>query len=774
VPQPDQLAVLHYERTDEKQPSNSFCAPLIRTLEKHHEVFENIAAFSASSFLVRGNSGTTEFPAALVTGQFFEVLQTPPLLGRYLTPADDEPGGGVHGYSVVLSERFWRTWFNSSPNVVGSKLNIANVPFTVVGVMPDHFIGADPTDRPQIYAPLSAEPITNAPYSSIEGGVQNWWLNILARRNPGVSLEQSNAALAAASNSILTDASPDAKWLQDAISHHFRIEVEPGTQGFSFLRSSFSKPLLVVLCLCAAMLLLACLNLASLLTARATARERELATRLALGASRRRLIQQLLVESLLIAVAGTGIGLLVSPLVSRTLAQIMFGPEGRVVLDTSLDLRAFLFVALAATVSILLIGLLPAWRATSKSISDQIKSGSYASSGARSKQDRRSLLPRVLMSFEVALALIIVAGAGLLATSLSRLYHAGLGFEPNGLVNLSLDMSKQSLDGDALARWYQSYKEALQHQPGVKSVSYESLTPLTNSYMSITYNTPFSNGNHYLYMTTIAPDYFQTMRIPVLTGREFQWNDTKATGLKIVLNQTAARQLFPGRNPIGQRVIGWENVPYEVIAVVGDVRYATVRDDAPAGAYVPLTQSRLKKQSYSAVVRLDGPAAPLATAARNLIARMAPEIPAPVMTTMSGNLDASISAERMMAMLSVFFAVCALLVTAIGLYGTLAYATARRTNEIGIRMALGSRRAQVVALIFRENAWIAIAGSCAGLIAALFASRVLSSLLYGISPRDPFVLIGSVAALIAIASSASLLPALRAARIDPMQALRAE
>jgi ABC-type antimicrobial peptide transport system permease subunit len=274
-------------------------------------------------------------------------------------------------------------------------------------------------------------------------------------------------------------------------------------------------------------------------------------------------------------------------------------------------------------------------------------------------------------------------------------------------------------------------------------------------------------------MNTIAPAFFQTMRIPLLEGRDFRWTDTKVSGLKIILNHAAAKLLFPDRDAIGQQVYR-DKKSYEVIAVAGDIHYSSIREAAPPGAYIAMAQDDGHKSSYTVVVRSDGAPALLAAAARSLAARMSPDTPSPIMISLSDQLDDSIRSERMMAMLAVFFAACALLVTAIGLYGTLAYATARRTNEIGIRVALGAKRVQVVSLVFRENAWIAICGCAAGLVAALMASRALTSFLYGTSVRDPWVLIGSVVALILIASAASLLPAIRAARIDPMEALRTE
>jgi predicted permease len=770
VPHADQLAVIRYDRSDYAAASYGFCAPFARALEKRHDVFQDVAAFFGTTFQVKSATGNVEIPGELVSGQFFRALEVPPLLGRYLTPQDDQPGGGPTGFGVVISESFWRAWFNRAPDVVGRKVVIANTPFTVVGVMPKQFMGANPTQRVEIYAPLWAEPIVDAPYNMIAGGYRSWWLNMIARRKTGVSLEQANAALQAAANSILQEAIPDAAWIKDARSHHLQFVAQPGSKGYSYLRSAFEKPLVAVFVMCGAMLLLACLNLASLLMARAAARERELATRLAFGATRKRLVQQLLVESLLIAVMGTTAGLAISPVLSRSLAALLLGRFRNSVLDTSLDLRMFLFAATVACVAAFLIGLIPALRATSKNLSDQIKDGSHATS----VRERRRWAPRVLMGTEVALALLLVVGAGLLATSLARLYRTGLGFDPKGLVNLNLEMGKQPREGDALVRWYRRFGAALAHQPGVRSVSFENITPLSGSSMTVTYHTPTSNGDRDIYMNTVAPEYFRTMRIPMLEGRDFRWNDTQTGGLKIILNRAAAKTLFPGQNAVGQHVIGWKNASYEVIAVVGDVRYASIKKGAPPGAYLPITQSEDKKASYTAVVRIDGPPAPLAAAARQLAARMAPEIPAPVMTTMSGELDASISSERMMAMLSVFFAGCALLITAIGLYGTLAYATARRTGEIGIRMALGAQRAQVVGLVFRENAWIAAAGLMAGLVAALLASRALASFLYGTSPHDPLVMLISVLGLGTVASTASLVPAIRAALIEPIAAIRHE
>ena len=770
VPHSEQLAVLRMNE-DDARPEYSFCTPFLRSLEKRHEVFANVFAYNPDTLQVKGRSGSENIQGMLVSGQFFQALETPPLLGRYLTPLDDQPGGNPAGLAVVISEDFWTNWFNRAPDVVGRTIVIANTPFTVAGVMPRRFIGADPTQRPQIFVPLSADPIVDAPRNHIDAGIHAWWLVVVARLQPGVALNQVNAQLLTVSGPILHEAADDPKFIADDERRHFHFTAESGSRGFSYVRALFREPLVAMFSMCGGILLLACLNLASLLMARGVSRERELATRLALGATRRRVIQQLLTESLLIAALGTVAGVAAAPLVSRSLvAFVPTSAYSTVQLDTSLDLRVFTFAALISLASSILIGLVPALQATAGNLNDHIKEGQQT----RPAFERSKILPRALMASEVAVALILVIGAGLLATSLLRLFKSGSGLDPKGLVNIFFKMDKQPLEGDALMRLYQQLGDGLSHQPGVKSVSFEFIVPLSHRGWNGRYFTP-AGGTHLIYMNAVGPDYFGTMRIPLYLGREFTWNDSKAAGLKIILNQAAAKQFFPGQSALGQQVSNpREKLSYEVVGVVGDTKYLEMQSPAPAAAYVPIQQDEQPKPSLTAVVRVDGPQGPLAATARALAARLAPTIPAPVMTIMDDVLNKSVSAERMMALLALFFAGCALLVTAIGLYGTLAYATSRRTSEIGIRMALGARRADVVAMVFRENVLIAAVGTGAGLIVAILASRALASFLYETSPRDPSVLVCSIAALAFIASAASALPALRAARTDPMRALRNE
>jgi predicted permease len=769
VPHAEQLVVLRMEEGG-PEPNYSFCTPFLRSLERSHDVFADIFAYNPDMLQVRRGSANENIPGMLVSGQFFPAMQTAPLLGRYLTPEDDRRGGSPEGLAVVISEPFWESWFDRAPDVVGRKLIIANVPFTVVGVMPKRFRGADPTRNPQIFAPLSADPIIDAPRNHIDDGVHAWWLTVGARLQPDVTLAQANASLATISGPVLHQASDEADFIAEEEKGHFHFVSEPGSRGFAYARLLFRKPLLAMFSMCGGILLLACLNLASLLMARSAARERELATRLAIGATRQRLIQQLLAESLVIATLGTAAGLAVVPLVSRSLAALLLSGNSGQALDTSLDVRVFGFAAVIAVLSTLLIGLVPALSATAGNVSDQIKNGQHP----LQRHERWRMFPRILLASEVGLALVLVVGAGLLAVSLVRLYRSGLGFDPNGLVNIAFSMDKQQLEGDALMRQYQELGEGLSRQPGVKNVSFEFIVPLSHRGWNGRYGAPGTPPQP-IYMNSVAPDYFATMRIPLYQGREFAWADTNASGLKMTLNRSAAKLLFPGQNAVGHQVIDErERTVFQVVAVVGDTKYRDMRETATPIGYVPIMQDEQKKSSLTAVVRVDGPQGALALAARSLAARLAPAIPAPILTPANDVLNDSMSAERMMALLSVFFAGCALLVTGIGLYGTLAYATARRTSEIGIRMALGARRTRVIAMVFAENALVAACGAGAGLIAALLASRALASFLYGTSPRDPWVLVGSVAALTIIASLASLLPALRAARIEPMAAIRCD
>jgi putative ABC transport system permease protein len=773
VPDAQQLAVLRMEDGG-PNPNYSFITPFLRSLEPRPDLFDHVFAYDTETIQVRGAVGSENVHGALVSGQFFPALETSPLLGRYLTAEDDKPGGRTEGSAVVISESFWKTWFNRAPDVVGRKLVIANTPFTVVGVMPRAFIGADPTQRPDVFAPLSAEPVIDAPRHNLDEGTHAWWLTVMVRMRPGMTLDQANAALLTVSTQILHETG-DAEFIADEEHGHFHFSAESGSRGFTYARIVFRKPLVAMFAMCGGILLLACLNLTSLLMARGSARERELATRLAMGATRGRLIHQLLVESLLIAVIGTGLGLVTAPLVGRSLGAMLLSGAGdnRIQIDTSLDFRVFLFAALIAITAAVLIGLVPALRSTGRDLNQHIKEGQHASN----LQERAKVLPRILMALEVALALVLVAGAALLATSLFKLYQSGAGFDPKGVVNVAFSMDKQPLEGDALFQVYHQIGDELRRQPGVKSESFSFIVPLSH----LGWNGIFKGTAPkpaVMWMNAVAPKYFETMRIPMFSGRDIDWNDTSASGKKIILNESAAKLYFPDREAIGEQLLDPRTKQsFEVIAVVGDTKYKDMRTPAGAVGFVPIQQDEQKKPSFTAVLRVEGgqgQLAPLAAASRAIAARLAPTIPAPILTTMSEVMDNAMGAERMMAVLGIFFAGCALLVTAIGLYGTLSYATARRTSEIGIRMVLGARRAGVVLLVFRENAVVAAIGSICGLIVAIFASRALASFLYETSPRDPWILIASVTALATIASAASLLPAIRAAQIEPITAIRRE
>ena len=771
VPESNRLVVLGIDG-DGPQRGYSFPESIFRGLEARREAFTDVFAVHQTEFQVKSGGSNQTVSGQFVSGSFFHALETAPLLGRTLTPEDDRPGGNPDGFGVVISESYWITRFNRAADVVGRKLEIDRVVFTVVGVMPRRFIGADPMHRPQMFVPLATEPVLNRERSMTAFGYHAWWLTVVGRLRPGFTVDKANAQVASISDAVLHERVPDAKWIANREKLHFRFAAESGSAGFSYLRLRFRKPLAAVFAMCGGILLLACLNLASLLMARGTARQRELATRMAMGASRQRLIQQLLVEGLLLGVFGTLAGLAIAPIVSKSLATMLVRSDGGTVLDTSLDVRVFGFAALAAIVSTLLFALVPAIQATSRNLIDRIKDGQHATQTL----EHRRILPRVLLGMEVGLALMLVVGAGLLASSLVRLYTSGEGFDPRGLQNIAFTMDKLELKDDALMAFYREMGDRLQRQPGVKSVSFARIIPLSGYQWDENFLDP-AGGDHDIYMNSVGPGYFDTMRIPFFAGRDFTWNDSKASGLKIVLNQSAAKLLAPDGNVLGRIVKnhdGEKDFFYQVVGVVGDAKYEDLRSAPPPTAYMPMTQGDAKSPSYYAVVRIDGPAAPLAGAVRALALQMAPSMPPPVMISMETIMDESLASERMMALLSVFFALCALAVTAVGLYGTLAYATARRTSEIGIRMALGARRAQVAQMVFGQNLWVVLGGTAFGLAAALIAARALTSFLYVTSARDPWVIAGSIVALAIIASAASLLPALRAARIEPMSAIRCE
>jgi predicted permease len=770
VPDANGLVVL---RTSSKSLGYSFCAPILRALESRHEVFRNVFTFASRQLQLQDNSGTEKVAGSFASGQYFDALETPPELGRTLNPSDDSKDRSPALYPAVISDAFWTTHFNRQPRTIGQKITLNGIPFTIVGVMPAGFFGFDATNRPQVWIPLITEPRVDAPYDMLDGGYNMWWLRIGARLQPGVSFPQANAWLGSAMPAILREAIPNPKWKFGKTSRDaLVVSAEPGASGYSFLRDSYRSPLLLVFAFCALLLLLACINLASLLLARAALRQREIATRLALGASRRRLIQQLLIDSLLLALLGTTAGLCLAPLASRALAAMLLSGKSTLYLDAHIDGRVCLFVTAVAIISTALVGLLPALQATAGDLNQQMKDGARST-----RAEHRRILSKILLAIEVALALVLVSGAGLLTASLYRLYHSGFGFDPANVVLVNMDMDRQPAEGAALFHLYQQINDRFAALPGIRSSSFTSVPPLSGTVMMSSMHAP-GGGDRDVYESSISPGYLRTLRISLLDGRSFSEEDVSAKQSRVLINERAAHMFFPGGNAVGKMLnqAGGDKDPgNQIVGVVADTKYSNLRDPAPPMVYnVIQVDPDNKKPGYEFILRVSGPVTPPAAAIRRIATELAPGIPAPTLTTMDQQVNDTIVAERIMALLSVFFAVSALLVTAIGLYGVLAWSTARRTGEIGVRMALGAQRMQVVALIFRENLWTAASGCLAGLAAAILASRAIESFLYGTSPRSLWVFSAALALLCLVAAVASLIPAVRAASIDPMQALRSE
>ena len=767
VPRADRLILLRVQPGDY---GYGFNYPWFRRIREESSGLMQVFGFARRNLRLKTTGGAEDVAAQLVSGTYFPAMQVAPRIGRYIVPRDDRPGT-PDGRVAVISAAFWHSRFGSDTRILGRQLILNQTPFTIVGVMPESFMGMDHDDRPDLFIPLESEPLVDAPFNAIAARYRVWWMWIGARLNDGVPLEQAGAFLKANSFSLTHGAETP---LQFKLNGHkledLYVTAEPGVAGYSALRFRFAKPLRVLMVLVGLVLFVACLNLATLLMARATARRREISTRIALGASRSRLIRQLLTECLLLSFAGTALGLIAALLLTRALAVLIAPQHGITSLhiDTAPDFAVFAFTAAIALTVTLLTGVTPALRSTDR------RSQNLREASPTLRAVERRFWPRVLLALEVAAALVVVTGASLLGYSLVKLHQLPLGFDPNGLVHVLVNSDRHTTR-PASPETYRQLMERLKSLPTVSDVSICQYVPFSNAIGMTEVMVPGASRQPLL-ANSVGPGYFGTMRTSVHEGREFRWSDSGPAANVVILNASAVKGLFPGGHALGQHVSDDRGKTWlEVVGVVEDAKYSSVRAVSPPTIYYPAARQIEKgSSSWVFLLRASGPMAPVISAADKLIYENVPEIPAPVAISMEDSVNESLASERIVAILAAFFGALALAITGIGLYGTLAYMTEQRTAEIGVRMALGARRVSIARLVAVENGLLAFSGSIVGLIVSWIASKQIASFLFGITPQDPLSFGVAVIAILLVAVVASISPAVRATRVDPLSAIRYE
>jgi predicted permease len=761
-------------------------------LRDHSEVFSHV--FAADNQLVDVNASigtgsrasqdhTEKVRVHLVSGDYFGTLEVKAAAGQVFTPDLDRARGGAP--VAVISYAFWKQRFGLSPAALGRPIQIRNVSFEIIGVSPPGFFGETVGETPDVWLPITMADAIYAGRDMLSPSPQGilnqqLWLQVIGRRKPGITNAQANASLNIVFKGMIQ--SLMGPGITEELQHHLlnqRLKVQSAARGASTLHRSFGEPLKFLMALVGLVLLIACANVANLLLARGSSRQKEFVMRLAVGADRSRLVRQLLTESLLLAMLGACAGILMAfwadSLLLRMVQGVANGP-GDIQLNLQPDARVLGFTLLVALLTSVLFGLFPALQATKLDLAGRMKSGT---SGASSLGQWP--LSKFLVVAQVTFSLVLLVGAGLFVHSLAKLSQANLGYDRENLLLFRVNASGGGYKGDAMTRLYKELFARISAVPGLRgvTVSYNGLFSGSESGDPIAVEgyTPKPGEEMESTFDLIGPGYFSTMGIPVLLGRELTEQDSGSGLHPAVVNETFAHRIFPNTNPIGKHVRDtYPGNPADcvIVGVVADVKYNSLREETPPRIYAPLFNPLWLQGSAVYEVRTFADAASVSASLRSVVQQASASLPPIDIRAMGGLVDDTLQTDRFIEQLSSVFGLLAISLASIGLYGVMAYNVARRTREIGIRMAIGAEPADVRWQVLRESLMLVSAGIVIGVPVAIAGTRLVRSMLFGLGAADPVVLISAAALLMSVAALAGFLPARRASRVDPMIALRYE
>jgi putative ABC transport system permease protein len=753
----------------------SWTNPIWEAIRDRQQAFEGATAWSPTRFNLAAGGQTELVDGVWASGRFFEVLGTSAILGRTFVPDDDRRGGGPDGPVAVISYSFWQRRFGGRADVIGNPLMVERVSYTIIGVTPPEFFGAEVGRKFDVAIPIGTEPLVRGRENSLDQR-SYWWLNIMLRLEPGQDIEAAAAALRGMQPQI-REATMPQDWPEQYKKTYLNeaFTLVPAATGSSGLRRRYQQPLTAIMVVVALVLLIACANIANLLLARANARRHELSVRVALGASKVRIARQLLTESLLLSGAGALVGLLFARWGSGLLVRQLSSTTNTVFLDLGLDWPILGFTALIAVATAILFGVAPALRASRVQPNEALKEQ------GRGVVGERFGLGNLLVVMQVALSVILVVAAGLFVRTFSSLANVNLGFDQRAVLIANIDAQRLQLDPSQRPEFFERLRQTAANVPGVTSAALSRVTPVSGSTWNNVVEIPGAPARpereRMTNINLLSSSWFTTMGTRLIAGRDFTDRDVTGSASVAIVNEAFARKFFDSQNPLGRHIVqpGSPTRPAidrEIVGYVEDAVYRALREPVPPTMYLPLLQQPDPPSRMAISVRAAGGSPALLTKSLGAALTGVNKDIAITFRVLSEQVNASLIQERIVAMLSGFFGGLALLLAGLGLYGVTSYAVSRRRTEIGIRMALGAAPNGVVRMVLRRVALLVGIGVALGAGISVWASRFVTTLLYGLQPRDPATLVLAALVLSLIGAMAGWIPALRAARIDPARVLR--